>query len=68
MAGDADVLPQPRGARRREADEPQTHLATRIPRPLHRRVKLFCFTHEVAIRDFTVAAIREALGRAPDHR
>ncbi|SRR5713101_5593099 len=31
-------------------DEPWTQLATRIPKELHRRLKLHCVTHEIAVQ------------------
>ena len=36
-----------------ERDEPIAQLATRIPKDLHRRLKLYCVTHEIgaALRD-----------------
>ena len=40
-----------------------TQLATRIPKDLHRRLKLHCVTHEIAVQDFVVEAIEEKLGR-----
>jgi len=46
-----------------KADEPWTQLATRIPTELHRRLKLHCVTHDVAIMKFVVEAIEEKLGR-----
>ena len=46
-----------------KTDEPWTQLATRIPKELHRRLKLHCVTHEIAVQDFVVAAIEEKLGR-----
>ena len=46
-----------------KADEPWTQLATRIPKELHRRLKLYCVTHEVAVQDFVTQAIEEELGR-----
>jgi predicted HicB family RNase H-like nuclease len=46
-----------------KADEPWTQLATRIPKELHRRLKLHCVTHEIALMYFVVAAIEEKLGR-----
>jgi len=38
-------------------------LATRIPKDLHRRLKLHCVTHEIAVQDFVTQAIEEKLGR-----
>ena len=46
-----------------ERDEPIAQLATRIPKELHRRLKLYCVTHEVAVQDFVTQAIEEKLGR-----
>ena len=45
-------------------DEPWTQLATRIPKELHRRLKLYCVMHEIAVQDFVVAAIAEKLARS----
>jgi len=38
-------------------------LATRIPKELHRRLKLHCVTREIAVQDFVTEAIAEKLGR-----
>src|SRR5207247_10592480 len=46
-----------------ERDEPIAQLATRSPKELHRRLKLHCVTHEIAVQDFVVEAIEEKLGR-----
>lgn len=46
-----------------KAAEPWTQLATRIPKGLHRHLKLYCVTHDIAVMNFVVAAIREKLGR-----
>ena len=46
-----------------KADEPWTQLATRIPKELHRRLKLYCVTHEIALMHFVTEAIEEKLGR-----
>ena len=46
-----------------ERDEPIAQLATRIPKDLHRRLKLYCVTHEIAVQDFVTRAIEEKLGR-----
>jgi predicted HicB family RNase H-like nuclease len=45
------------------AEEAWTQLATRIPKDLHRRLKLHCVTHEIAVMHFVVEAIEEKLGR-----
>ena len=46
-----------------KADEPVAQLATRIPKELHRRLKLHCVTHDIALMHFVVEAIEEKLGR-----
>jgi len=48
-----------------KTDEPWTQLATRIPKDLHRRLKLHCVTHDIALMRFVVEAIEEKLGRKP---
>ena len=40
-----------------------TQLATRIPKELHRRLKLHCVTRDIAVMHFVVEAIEEKLGR-----
>ena len=40
-----------------------TQLATRIPKDLHRRLKLRCVTDDIAVMEFVVEAIEEKLGR-----
>jgi hypothetical protein len=42
-------------------EEQQTTLATRIPKPLHRELKLYCVKADVLVQDFVVAAVREKL-------
>ena len=44
-------------------DEPWTQLATRIPKELHRRLKLHCVTNDIAVMEFVVEAIEKKLGR-----
>jgi len=46
-----------------KTDEPWTQLATRIPKELHRKLKWYCVTNEIAVMQFVVAAIEEKLGR-----
>jgi hypothetical protein len=46
-----------------KAEEPWTQLATRIPKDLHRLLKLHCVTHEIMVQHFVVDAIEEKLGR-----
>src|SRR5437016_1527518 len=50
-------------ARMAKTDEPIAQLATRIPKELHRRLKPYCVTHDIAVQDFVVEAIEEKLGR-----
>ena len=45
------------------AHEAWTQLATRIPKDLHRRLKLHCVTHDIALMEFVVEAIEKKLGR-----
>jgi len=52
-------------ARMAKTDEPIAQLATRIPKELHRRLKLHCVTLEIAVMEFVVEAIEEKLGRKP---
>ncbi|HLY38847.1 MAG TPA: hypothetical protein VKU61_12475 [Candidatus Binatia bacterium] len=42
-------------------DEPLSQLATRIPKELHRELKLHCVQADMKLMDFVVAAIREKL-------
>jgi len=48
-----------------KAEEPWTQLATRIPKELHRRLKLHCVTHDIVLMHFVTEAIGEKLGRKP---
>ena len=49
-------------------DEPIAQLATRIPKDLHRRLKLHCVTNDIMVQDFVVEAIEEKLGRKAERR
>jgi hypothetical protein len=42
-------------------DEPSVQLATRIPKALHRKLRLHCVTTETSLMDFVTAALREKL-------
>ncbi len=44
-------------------DEPQVHLATRIPKDLHHRLKLYCLEIDTSQMDFVSRALRERLDR-----
>jgi predicted HicB family RNase H-like nuclease len=46
-----------------KTEEVLTQLATRIPKDLHRRLKLHCVTHDIMLQHFVVEAIAEKLGR-----
>ena len=48
-------------------DEVWTQLATRIPKALHRELKLHCVTIDETVMGFVVAAIEEKLrgGKGP---
>ncbi len=50
-----------------DQNEAWVQLATRIPRRLHREMKLFCVAQEVSLMAFVVDALREKLStRASD--
>jgi predicted HicB family RNase H-like nuclease len=46
-----------------KTEEVLTQLATRIPKDLHRRLKLYCVTNDIALMHFVTEAIEEKLGR-----
>ena len=46
-----------------KTEEVWTQLATRIPKELHRRLKLHCVTNDIAVMEFVVEAIEKKLGR-----
>ncbi len=46
-----------------KGEEVWTQLATRIPKELHRRLKLHCVTNETMVQSFVVEALKEKLGR-----
>jgi len=51
-----------------KADQPWTQLATRIPRELHRCLRLYCVTHDIVVRHLaplTIDAIRSEGKIAP---
>ena len=47
-----------------KAEEVWTQLATRIPKELHRRLKLHCVTHDIALMHFVVEALRRPVESA----
>ena len=52
----------------RRDEESWTQLATRIPKTLHRQLKLSCVTSDTSVMDFVVAAIEERLRTAGKKR
>src|SRR5438552_1158077 len=52
----------------RDVDAPWVQLATRIPKELHRRLKLHAVTHDVSLMEFVVSAIEERLAREGGRR
>jgi hypothetical protein len=44
-------------------EEAQVQLATRIPKTLHRQLKLHCVLSDTSVMEFVVAALRERLTR-----
>jgi len=49
---------------RRVEDEAWVQLATRIPKQLHRELKLHCVRADTSLMDFVVEALEERLARA----
>jgi hypothetical protein len=47
-----------------KTDEAWTQLSTRVPKELHRHLKLHCVTNDIMVQNFVVEAIAEKLGRA----
>ncbi len=45
-------------------DEPWVQLATRIPKTLHRQLKLHCVQTDTSVMDFVVQSLEERLGKA----
>ncbi len=45
-------------------DEPWVQLATRIPKTLHRQLKLHCVQTDTSVMDFVVQSLEDKLGRA----
>ena len=49
-------------------DEPWVQLATRIPKELHRRLKLYCVESDTSVMDFVVWSIEEKLAKVSRKR
>jgi predicted HicB family RNase H-like nuclease len=45
------------------ATEETVVLATRIPKSLHRQIKLYCAQNDISIREFVVAALEHIWNR-----
>ena len=45
-------------------DEVLIQLATRIPKGLHRDIKLFCVHHGISVMEFVAAALEEKLRKS----
>jgi len=45
-------------------EEAWVQLATRIPKSLHRELKLHCVKADVSVMDFVVSALEEKLAKA----
>jgi hypothetical protein len=50
------------------SDEPWVQLATRIPKSLHRQLKLHCVQTDTSVMDFVVTALRDKLTRESGRR
>jgi predicted HicB family RNase H-like nuclease len=46
-----------------QAEEPWVQLTTRIPKELHRRLRVYSVKHDIVLMRFVAAAIEEKLGR-----
>ncbi len=50
------------------SDEPWVQLATRIPKSLHRQLKLHCVTSDTSVMDFVVQSLEEKLAKASSRK
>jgi predicted HicB family RNase H-like nuclease len=50
---------------RMSTEEVWVQLATRIPKPLHRNLRLHCVKSDVTVMEFVIHAITEKLQREP---
>ena len=46
-----------------QGEEPWVQLATRIPKPLHRQLKLHCVVNDIQVMQFVMGAVEESLRR-----
>ena len=49
-------------------EEPWVQLATRIPKDLHRKLKLHCVQSDTSVMDFVVSSIEEKLAKTGRRR
>jgi predicted HicB family RNase H-like nuclease len=49
-------------------DEVWVQLATRIPKPLHRQLKLHCVQSDSSVMGFVVSAIEEKLSKSGERK
>ena len=49
-------------------EEVWVQLATRIPKDLHRQLKLHCVQTDTSVMDFVVSSLEEKLGKATRKR
>jgi predicted HicB family RNase H-like nuclease len=63
LAGRGDRRTRRREVRWQRPKKPWTQLSTRIPKELHRRLRLYCVKHDIVLMRFVAAAIEEKLGR-----
>jgi predicted HicB family RNase H-like nuclease len=49
-------------------DDVLIQLATRIPKGLHREIKLFCVENNISVMEFVAAALEEKLRRPGGRR
>ena len=52
-----------KGGKMTSEGEVWVQLATRIPKLLHRELKLYCVKSDVSVMDFVVSALQDKLGR-----
>jgi hypothetical protein len=52
-----------KGGKMASEGEVWVQLATRIPKQLHRELKLYCVKSDVSVMDFVVSALQDKLGR-----
>ena len=49
-------------------DDVLIQLATRIPKTLHREIKLHCVSHGISVMEFVAAALEDKLRKSPAGR